>query len=143
MIFHIGGIQTIALLAMAAIILPLVPLYNPLGSFAIAFFCFCFPVSQGAVELMNHTIAAILKPQALPKLDFSQGVPQDCKTLVAVPTLLLNERQVQDLVEELEVRSLANQDPNIHFALMTDFCRIRSRSRWSAIRTRWYCWQDN
>jgi cyclic beta-1,2-glucan synthetase len=118
--FYLGGIQTIALLAMAAFILPLVPLYNPLGSLAIAFFFLLLPVSQFAVELMNHTISAILKPQALPKLDFSNGVPTDCKTLVVVPTLLLNERQVHDLVDELEVRSLANQDRNIHFALLTD-----------------------
>jgi cyclic beta-1,2-glucan synthetase len=118
--FYIGGIQTIALLAMAAIILPLVPLYNPLGSLAIAFLFLLLPVSQGAVELMNHTISAILKPQMLPKLDFSEGIPEDCKTLVAVPTLLLNEQQVRNLVDELEVRSLANQDPNIDFALLTD-----------------------
>ena len=118
--FYIGGIETIALLAMAAIILPLVPLYNPLGSLAIAFVLLLLPVSQGAVELMNHTISAILKPQALAKLDFSNGIPADYKTLVAIPTLLLNERQVRDQIEELEVRSLANQDPNIHYALVTD-----------------------
>ena len=118
--FYIGGIQTIALLAMAAIILPLVPLYNPLGSLAFAFLLLLLPVSQGAVELMNHTVSAILKPQVLPKLDFSEGIPDDCKTLVAVPTLLLNEQQVRGLVDELEVRSLANQDPNVHYALLTD-----------------------
>ncbi|MGH9617959.1 MAG: glucoamylase family protein, partial [Acidobacteriaceae bacterium] len=68
----------------------------------------------------NHTITAIFKPQALAKLDFSEGIPDDCKTLVAVPTLLMNEQQVRDLVGELEVRGLANQDPNVHFALLTD-----------------------
>lgn len=118
--FYIGGIQTIALVTMAAIILPLVPLYNPFGSLAIAFLFLLLPVSQGAVELVNHTITAIFKPQALAKLDFSEGVPPACKTLVAVPTLLLNEAQVRDLVQELEVRCLANQDPNIHYALLTD-----------------------
>jgi hypothetical protein len=118
--FYIVGIQTIALLAMAAIILPLVPFYNPLGTLALAFFLLLLPVSQFAVELMNHTVAAILKPQALPKLDFSGGVPADCKTLVAVPTLLLNERQVHNLIAELEVRRLANQDPNVHYLLLTD-----------------------
>lgn len=118
--FYIGGIQTIALLTIAAIILPLVPRYNPFGSLGIAFLLLLLPVSQGAVELLNHTVTAILKPQPLPKLDFSEGIPADCKTLVAIPTLLLNEKQVRDLVEELEVRSLANQDPNIHFALLTD-----------------------
>ncbi len=118
--FYLGGILVIALLAMAAIIFPLVPTYNPLGSSGIAFFLLLLPVSQGAVELMNHTVSAILKPRALPKLDFSEGIPADCKTLVVVPTLLLNERQVRDLVEELEVRSLANQDRNVHYALLTD-----------------------
>lgn len=118
--FYLGGIQTIALLVMAAIILPLVPLYNPLGGLAVAFILLLLPVSQGAVELMNHTIAALLKPQALPKLDFSDGVPDNCKTLVAIPTLLMSERQVRELVEELEVRGLANRDPNIHLALLTD-----------------------
>ncbi len=118
--FYIGGIQAIALVAMATIILPLVPLYNPLGSLAIAFLLLLLPVSQFAVELMNHTITAILKPQPLPKLDFSDGIPRDCATLVAIPTLLLNDRQVSELVSELEVRSLANQDANVCYALLTD-----------------------
>ena len=30
----------------------------------------------------------------IPKLDFTDGIPADCVTLVAVPTLLLNEQQV-------------------------------------------------
>ncbi|MBA2676865.1 MAG: glycosyl transferase, partial [Ktedonobacteraceae bacterium] len=118
--FYIGGIQTIALVAIALIVLPLVPLYSPFGILAIAFLFLLLPVSQGAVELMNHTITAILKPQQLPKLDFSKGIPDECKTLVVVPTLLMSERQVHDLVDELEVRSLANQDRNIHYALLTD-----------------------
>ncbi|MGC1782014.1 MAG: glucoamylase family protein [Acidobacteriaceae bacterium] len=118
--FYLVGIQIVALLAMAAIIAPLVPLYSPLGKLAIAILLLLLPASQGAVELMNHTISALLKPQGLPKLDFSDGVPANDKTLVVVPTLLLNELQVRDLVEELEVRSLANQDPNIHFGLLTD-----------------------
>ena len=118
--FYLGAIQTIALVVIAAILIPLVPLYNPLGALAIAFLFLLLPVSQGAVELVNHTVTALLKPQALPKLDFSEGLPADCKTLVAVPTLLLNEKQVRELASELEVRCLANQDPNIHYALLTD-----------------------
>ena len=40
--------------------------------------------------------------------------------MVAVPTLLLNEAQVRDLVLDLEIRFLANRDPNLYFALLTD-----------------------
>ena len=32
----------------------------------------------------------------------------------------MNEKQVRKLVNDLEVRFLANRDPNLHFALLTD-----------------------
>jgi hypothetical protein len=38
----------------------------------------------------------------------------------AVPTLLLNEKQVRRLVEDLEIRYLGNASRNLHFALLTD-----------------------
>jgi hypothetical protein len=78
------------------------------------------PCSQSAVQVVNHLITSLLKPRILPKIDFSDGIPADCLTLVAVPTLLLNEKQVRKLVEDLEVRSLGNHDRNLHFALLTD-----------------------
>ena len=37
--------------------------------------------------------------------------------MVAIPTLLLNEKQVRKLVDDLEVRYLGNQDRKLHFAL--------------------------
>ena len=40
--------------------------------------------------------------------------------MVAVPTLLLKEKQVQQLALDLEIRYLANRDPNLYFALVTD-----------------------
>ena len=61
----------------------------------------------------------------LPKLDFSEGIPDDCVTMVAVPTLLLNEAQVRDLVLDLEIRFLANRDRNLYFALLTDSAGFR------------------
>ncbi len=53
------------------------------------------PCSQSAVEVMNYLTTALLPPRILPKLDFSEGIPDDCVTMVVVPTLLLNEKQVQ------------------------------------------------
>ena len=75
---------------------------------------------QCAVDLVNNSITSIFDPVPLPKLDYSRGIPGECTTLVAVPTLLLNERQVRDLVNDLEVRFLANRDPHLHFVLLTD-----------------------
>ena len=52
---------------------------------------------------------------------------REAATLGVVPTLLLNERQVDDLLDELEARYLSNKDPNLHFALLTDHPDTASR----------------
>jgi cyclic beta-1,2-glucan synthetase len=78
------------------------------------------PSSQAAVQLMNYLTTNLMPVEALPKLDFSEGIPADCVTLVAIPTLLLSEKQVHTLVENLEVRFLGNHDRNIHFAVVSD-----------------------
>ena len=41
--------------------------------------------------------------------------------MVVVPTMLSSPAGVEDLLEGLEVRYLANRDDNLHFALLTDF----------------------
>jgi cyclic beta-1,2-glucan synthetase len=69
---------------------------------------------------MNLFVNFLIRPRRLPKLDFSGGIPADCATMVVVPTLLLSESQVRKSVDDLEVRYLANSDPNLHFALLTD-----------------------
>ena len=84
-------------------------------------FCFTLiPASQGAVELVNHLVTALFNAVPLPKLDYSDGLPPEATTLVAVPALLLNEKQTRKLVNDIEVRYLGNRDNNLHFALLTD-----------------------
>ena len=63
----------------------------------------------------------MVTPHVLPRMDFSAGIPPEYRTLVVVPTMLLNPDNVEELVETLEVRFLANRDENLHFALLTDF----------------------
>lgn len=77
--------------------------------------------SQLAVALVNWASTLLLKPRPLPKLDFRLDIPADLRTLVAVPTMLSSRQNIEDLVEALEVRFLANRDANLHFALLTDF----------------------
>lgn len=78
------------------------------------------PATQAAVTLANGLATSLVRPRTLPRLDFSKGVPEDCATMVVVPTLLLNEPQARDLVLDLEIRFLANRDPRIYYALLTD-----------------------
>ena len=84
------------------------------------------PATGAAIDIVNQLIAVFFPPRVLPKLDLSKGIPDDCLTVVAVPTLLLNESQTRQLVEALEVRFLGNRDKNLHFALLTDSVDSRS-----------------
>ncbi len=117
--FYILGIFTVSLLLIVALIAPLVP-HHDTWAVIFALLLALLPATQGGVDLINSTVSSLLHAEALNKLDFSKGVPADATTLVVVPTLLLHEAQVRDLFEELEARYLANQDPNIHFGLLTD-----------------------
>ncbi len=78
--------------------------------------------SQLAVAVVNWFTTVFLQPRLLPRLDFSEGIPAGCRTMVVVPTLLSSPRGIETLLEALEVRYLANRDPNVFFALLTDFC---------------------
>lgn len=78
------------------------------------------PATESAVRIVNQAVTFALKPERLPKLDFSAGIPPGAATMVVVPTLLLNPEQVEEAVTGLEVRCLANPDPRLSFALLTD-----------------------
>jgi cyclic beta-1,2-glucan glucanotransferase len=112
----------IALLTAALVISLLLLLggFTPGALAALAIAALLLPCSQAGVELMNYLTACFVPPQSLPKLDFSEGIPDHCSAVVVVPTLLLSEKQVRTLVEKLEVHYLANRDRNLHFALLTD-----------------------
>jgi cyclic beta-1,2-glucan synthetase len=118
--FYITGIELVTIVFVAASIFPLLPNYPLFGTLAITFLLMIMPAMQCAVELVNNSVTSIFDPEPLPKLDFSEHIPDECTTLVVVPTLLLNEKQVREMVHEMEVRFLANRDPNLHFALLTD-----------------------
>ncbi len=116
----VPGISLLTFGAMCVIGLLFVDPHSSLELISFLMALLLLPCSQGAVELMNYLITSFLGPKILPKLNFSGGVPSGCETLVAVPSLLLNEKQVRGLVQTLEVRYLGNHDSNIHFALLTD-----------------------
>lgn len=77
--------------------------------------------SQLSITLVNWLATLFVHPHPLPRMDFSAGIPDQSRTLVVVPSMLTNPRSVDDLVEAMEVRFLANQDSNLYFALLTDF----------------------
>jgi len=79
------------------------------------------PASQAALEITNAMFSRLLSPRFIPSMDFLDAIPDACKTMVVVPTLLLSESNGAKLLRDLEIRYLANRDRNLFFALLTDF----------------------
>ncbi|MDH5539211.1 MAG: cyclic beta 1-2 glucan synthetase, partial [Rhizobacter sp.] len=77
--------------------------------------------SQLGVALTNWGASLLTRPRMLPRMDYSLGIPSASQTLVVVPTMLGSEQGIEDLVEQLEVRFVANRDAGLHFGLLTDF----------------------
>ena len=77
--------------------------------------------SQLAVALVNWLATLLATPHPLPRMDFSKGIPPELRTLVVVPTMLTSTQNIENLIEALEVRFLANRDDSLHFGLLTDF----------------------
>lgn len=91
------------------------------GALALLGVLLVIATSQLALALVNWLATVAVAPHPLPRMDFSNGIPDEARTLVAVPTMLLHQAGVNALIEALEVRFLANNDDNLYFALVTDF----------------------
>ncbi|MEO8085455.1 MAG: glucoamylase family protein [Bacteroidota bacterium] len=77
--------------------------------------------SQLAISVVNFFSTLWVKPHVLPRMDFSHEIPPDFRTLVGIPVMLTTTDDVENLVEALEVRFLANRNDNLHYGLLTDF----------------------
>ncbi|HEY3311749.1 MAG TPA: glucoamylase family protein [Anaerolineales bacterium] len=76
---------------------------------------------EAAIILVQWIVTHRLKPQSLPRMDFSRGIPPGNRTMVVVPTLLESVGELNHLLQELELYYLSNPDPQLTYALLTDF----------------------
>src|SRR5680860_454188 len=78
------------------------------------------------IPSLNWIASVLFNPTFLPKLELREGVPQEMRTMIVVPTLLTNVGRVNELIEQIEISYLANKDENIYFALLGDFADASS-----------------
>lgn len=88
-----------------------------LALFALAGF---LPASEVATALVNRGVAWMFGATSLPGLELAGGVPGSLRTLVAVPTLLTSEADLQEQIERLEVHFLSGAGGDLTFALLSD-----------------------
>jgi cyclic beta-1,2-glucan synthetase len=78
------------------------------------------PASELVIQLLQRMIGYLIPPRRLPRIEF-ESIPAPARTMVIVPTLFDSVARVEDLMAHLEVQALGNLDPNIHFAVLSDF----------------------
>ncbi|HXA51240.1 MAG TPA: glucoamylase family protein, partial [Candidatus Acidoferrum sp.] len=86
------------------------------------------PLSELALQVVNALVISLLPPDKLPKMNFEEGIPDGCATLVVIPMMLGSEEATRREVEKLEVRFLANREANLWFGLFADFTDAASAS---------------
>lgn len=85
--------------------------------------------SSLALFVVNLWVTQWVKPKALQRLDFSKGIPEECATMVVVPTLISDLVEIDRLLEALEIRYLGNQKEHLYFGLLTDYCDATTEKR--------------
>ncbi|MBN2301350.1 MAG: cyclic beta 1-2 glucan synthetase, partial [Lentisphaerae bacterium] len=113
------------LIVTAAVTAVAIPWFVGFGLASIRFWFFSIIATLSAsalsVSLVNLLITLTVPPHSLPRLDFSEGIPSDHRTMVVVPCILSDSEELVALLEAIEIRYLGNRDPNLFFALLTDF----------------------
>jgi len=119
--FYLGSIFFLTLTGLGALATLTVAWGGSLPLAALAVLISGVPAVSVAVGLVHSLVPRLVSPHLLPKMDFQDGVPRECTTLVAIPALLIDSAQVQSLLRQLEQHYLSTDDEQILFALLTDF----------------------
>ncbi|HUK35699.1 MAG TPA: glycosyltransferase family 2 protein, partial [Vicinamibacterales bacterium] len=78
------------------------------------------PVSELTIQILQRLIGRFIPPRPLPRLDLVR-IPDSARTMVIIPTILDSVDRARELAAHIEVQALGNLDPNIHFAILSDF----------------------
>jgi cyclic beta-1,2-glucan synthetase len=84
--------------------------------------------SQLSISVVNFFAMLLVKPNLLPKMDYSGKIPPSSSSMVVVPAMLTTVTEIENMVEALEVRFLANRKENLYFGLLTDFTDASSET---------------
>ncbi len=121
LLVYLGGIAVLTALYVGNFVEQTGATALPGWLLALILVCAMLGTSQLAVALVNWLVTLLATPHALPRMDYSKGIAPQSRTLVVVPSMLSCIEAAEGLLEALEVRFLANRDPCLHFALLTDF----------------------
>ncbi|AOR23721.1 GH36-type glycosyl hydrolase domain-containing protein [Clostridium taeniosporum] len=89
--------------------------------YIISFLLILIPINEIIIGFINWIVSKTVQIRLVPKMDFSEGIPEDCKTIVVIPTIVNCKEKVKSLMNKLEIAYCGNKDKNVYFALLSDF----------------------
>lgn len=121
--FYIGAIIFFTLLLCGAVVAAVSFQNKNVSAFKyiVGFLAVLIPISEIVISIFNWSINHLASPRFVPKMEFKDGIPKECSTVVVIPTLLSSVDRVHGLIGDMEVYYLANMEDNIYFALLGDF----------------------
>ena len=119
--FYAAALATATLAALMVPILFLWQLEVSMLVWVIAIMLSILPASVLSITLVHWIATMALPPRVLPKLDFTQSIPIECRTAVVIPAIVGGINEVKDLLERLEMHWLMNPAPFLHFVLLSDY----------------------
>ena len=120
---YIGGIASLVIILMGTMLYDsFITDNNPiLYKYIIMAFAILVPISEIVISILNWSINHLAIPSFIPKMELKEGIPEESRTIVVIPTLLSGEKKVYDLISDMEVYYLSNSESNLYFALLGDF----------------------
>jgi cyclic beta-1,2-glucan synthetase len=123
---YLGSITILTSALIAAALYPLRTVWWQL--LAASALLLLIPMSELAIAATQKLASRMFQPQLLPRLELLDGVPDEARTVVAVPTMFTSVEGIASLLEHLEVIAIANRDPRIQFAVLSDFADAESET---------------
>ncbi len=120
LLFYAGGAAVSTLISAALLALPLFFRFPPVYGI-VGFIISLIPVYTVAIAVNNRLFTLFNKPAFIPKMEFKDGIPDDCATMVVIPALVTSEEDGHELLSKMEVYWAANQQKNLSFTLLSDF----------------------
>jgi cyclic beta-1,2-glucan synthetase len=79
------------------------------------------PALSIAVFLVQTLFVRMIRPRTQFSLDFTDGIPDDFRTVTVMPVIIDSAEQVRSYADRLERNYLVNRQDNLFFAMLADF----------------------
>lgn len=94
---------------------------NPiLYKYILAALAILFPCSEIVISILNYSINQLSERRYVPKIDLHDGIPEENRTIVVIPTIINNSKRAIELADNLETFYLSNEEENLYFAILGD-----------------------